>query len=266
MPLEKFKENFREFRARLEILSKQLGINANLVYILIAANIFLFLISIGLRFFIPQQNQSGASLTYTLLGAQSPELIVQHGQIWRLLLSAFLHTDLIHIVFNMIALYQLGLFTERFFSAKKLLITYVLTAIIASLVSIAVNFVTRQNPFSIGASGAIFGIMGLLLGNLLINKRYSANLPLDRNQLILIILYNLMFGFMPNVPVDNAAHIGGLVSGFLLSFFIDPIATFDYSKVKERFINTLAIICSVLLVLAFAAQIIYDIKLLAEIF
>jgi rhomboid protease GluP len=165
----------------------------------------------------------------------------------------------------MIALYQLGLFTERFFSAKKLLITYVLTAIFASLVSIAVNFVTRENPFSIGASGAIFGIMGLLLGNMLINKRYSANLPLDRNQLILIILYNLMFGFMPNVPVDNAAHIGGLLSGFLLSFFIDPMATFDYSKAKERVMKVLSVLCSILLILAFAAQIIYDIRLLTEI-
>jgi rhomboid protease GluP len=263
MPLEKFKENFREFRARLKLLTKQLGINANLVYVLIAANILLFLVSIGLRFFLPQPNQAG--LTYTLLGAQSPELIIQHGQIWRLLISAFLHTDLIHIVFNMIALYQLGLFTERFFSAKKLLITYVLTAIFASLVSIAVNFVTRENPFSIGASGAIFGIMGLLLGNMLINKRYSANLPLDRNQLILIILYNLMFGFMPNVPVDNAAHIGGLLSGFLLSFFIDPMATFDYSKAKERVMKALSVLCSILLILAFTAQIIYDIRLLTEI-
>lgn len=141
------------------------------------------------------------------------------GQYWRLLTSTFLHGGLLHLLFNMYALLNIGAIVEIIFGKHRFFLVYVSSGIIASLLSI----VFHDNAVSVGASGAIFGIYGLFL-SLLVFK--ALNIPAEiRKSLIssimFFIVFNLAFGFSIKV-IDNAAHIGGLVSGFLLGSVYIP--------------------------------------------
>ena len=132
------------------------------------------------------------------------------GQWWRLLTSAFLHGGVLHLFFNMQCLRFLGPIAERAFGRPAFLLGYLGTAICASLAS---QF-WHPNEVCIGASGAIFGIAGLLITpiafkRLALSARQLAN-PLK--SLLVFAGFNLVFGAI--VPgIDNAAHFGGFVSG-----------------------------------------------------
>ena len=164
-------------------------------YALIGINIAIFLVGILL----------GLSDLFINLFANYGPYIVD-GQYYRLITSAFVHANILHIAFNMYALYLLGSQAESFFGKGKFLIIYLLSAISGSLLSILLN----QNAVSIGASGAIFGIMGALLYFGYNYRVYLGNTLV--REIIPVILINLAFGFMLT-GVDNYAHIGGLVGG-----------------------------------------------------
>ena len=159
-------------------------------------------------------------------GALLKELVL-HGEIWRMVSCAFLHIGLIHLFVNSYTLYQLGTFIEDFFGQSKLIATYVLTAITSSLLSL-----TFSGGISAGASGALFGLTGLLLGNAWAKKVYTFDLPIDERQLIPFVLFNLWFGAV-TPGIDNWAHIGGLLGGIVLGFIFDPALSFDPSKIKR---------------------------------
>jgi rhomboid protease GluP len=221
--------------------------------ILVAINVFLFLISSILGLFI------GNNLALLILGAESLPLVAS-GEIWRVVTHAFLHVNIIHLLFNMYALWHLGDFVERFFGKEKLIIVYVFSSITASLASMAINFLTAINStdsisyLSVGASGAIFGILGLILGNVVRSRHYGNPLPIDINQLYLIVGINLLFGFSFS-GINNAAHIGGLVGGFLLSFVIEQSITFDLPNWKKLFVKTAFPMCILIVFLSFLAQV-----------
>lgn len=145
---------------------------------------------------------------------------IKEGQFWRLLTSIFLHGDIIHLFNNMIGLWFVGMFVERPLGKIKYLLAYLVTGIIASVASIWWN----PSTVSVGASGAIFGLYGLFLALIIfkaspiyLNKFYL-------NFTLIFIGINLIMGFM-GIGIDNAAHIGGLVSGFIIGFlFSDSIS------------------------------------------
>lgn len=129
------------------------------------------------------------------------------GEFWRLFSAMFLHSDWMHLLFNMMALFILGKDIERFFGKKKFLGIY----FIAGLMGSAASYLFIPNV-SVGASGAIFGLMGANLFlyklNPLVYKR------LYGTDILLLIGVNLVIGFLrPNI--DMAGHLGGLVGGFL---------------------------------------------------
>ena len=138
-------------------------------------------------------------------------LLVQNGEVWRILTSAFLHVGLIHLVVNMYSLAIIGTQVETFIGKWKFLFIYFISAIGGNLLSLVFS---QANVVSVGASGALFGLMGALL-----YFGYHYRLYLSeaiRNQIIPIILINLLIGFI--VPgIDNVAHIGGLIGGYLAS-------------------------------------------------
>lgn len=137
-------------------------------------------------------------------GDYSP--LVKAGEYYRLFTSMFLHVDVIHLAVNMYALYVLGKEAESFFGKYKFLGIYLLSGLSGSLLSILLNL----NTVSVGASGAIFGILGALL-----YFGYNFRVYLGNNlvrEILPVIVINLAFGFM--VPmIDNYGHIGGLVAG-----------------------------------------------------
>lgn len=134
---------------------------------------------------------------------------IRNGEYYRLITSMFVHGDIFHLGFNMYALYVIGKQVESYFGKFKYLIIYLFSGIMGNLVSMICN----PNA-SIGASGAIFGLMGTLLFFGYHYRVYLGNVLL--NQIVPLIVYNLVLGFM--VPsIDNFAHIGGLASGYLIS-------------------------------------------------
>lgn len=139
---------------------------------------------------------------------------IQNGQIYRLITSMFLHSDIIHIACNMYALYILGPVVERYYGKTKFLIIYMLSGILGSIFSAAFM---SADTISIGASGAIFGLLGSIA---YFTYYYRATLQgLLRSQILPVILINLALGFM--IPgIDVSGHIGGLIGGILVSMAI----------------------------------------------
>jgi len=135
-------------------------------------------------------------------------------QWWRLLTSVFLHGGLMHIIANMVGLLFVGIFLEPLLGKTKYLIIYLTTGIIASIASIWWDEAT----ISVGASGAIFGLYGFFLASILVKT-----FPPDFGKMFLIstllfIGFNLISGVFGGI--DNAAHIGGLVSGFVIGIIM----------------------------------------------
>lgn len=138
--------------------------------------------------------------------------LVKSGQIYRLLTCAFLHIGILHLVFNMYALFIIGSQIENFLGKFKFLFIYIISAIGASLMSIIFS-----NNISAGASGAIFGLMGALLYFGYYYRIYLSSVL--KQQIIPIIILNLFIGFVIS-GIDNAAHIGGLITGVLASMAV----------------------------------------------
>ena len=151
------------------------------------------------------------SITLLLFGANYRPL-VQIGQVWRLATSIFLHAGIVHLLVNMYSLYILGKQMEGFLGRFKFLIVYLGSGILGSLLSVVVH-----SSVSVGASGAIFGLLGSLL---YFGYHYRLYLgTVLKTQVIPIIIINLLIGFL--VPgIDNFAHIGGLVGGYLLTMVV----------------------------------------------
>ncbi|MGX4642906.1 rhomboid family intramembrane serine protease [Massilia sp. SYSU DXS3249] len=134
------------------------------------------------------------------------------GEWWRLVSSMFLHGSIWHLGFNMLALWQVGRLTERIFGSARFIGLYLLAGVSGSIASVLWN----PNVNSVGASGAIFGIIGGLLAFL---GRPNSGVPPTvvselRASLVPFLLFSLWMGFIyPHT--DNAAHIGGLLGGWL---------------------------------------------------
>lgn len=135
---------------------------------------------------------------------------IRYGEYYRLLTGAFLHSGLAHLGFNMYALYAIGGQIETFLGRAKFLVIYFVSILFASLMSMTFN----GNTPSVGASGAIFGLMGAMLYFGYHYRVYLGNVL--KSQIIPIIAINIIFGFIAQ-NVDNAAHLGGLVGGFLIT-------------------------------------------------
>jgi len=136
--------------------------------------------------------------------------LVRDGEWWRLLTNTFLHGGIMHIFSNMIGLILLGFILEMQLGKIRFLLSYLFTGIVGSIASILWN----QSTVSVGASGAIFGLCGIFLAHL-ISKFYDESFTKAFLIGTLIFIgYNLFLGLTGGI--DNAAHIGGLTSGFIL--------------------------------------------------
>ena len=178
---------------------------------LIAANVLAYL-AIGILGggWISVANPS----VYQTYGASNAALTVGNGEWWRLGTSMFLHLGVLHLIFNMLALFTVGIFFEKLQGRVIYTITYFTCGIFGGLVSIFWH--AGDNILSASASGAVFGIYGSLLGFML---RSRGSIPSKEYKPIIqtaifVIGYNLFYGLKPGI--DNSAHIGGLVCGFLM--------------------------------------------------
>lgn len=152
------------------------------------------------------------------LGANNRMAVLQYGQWWRLVTSMFLHGGFLHILFNGWALVQLGGLFERWLGSGRLLFTYLATGLCGSLASVL--FASSAGKVSVGASGAIFGLLGALIAFLLRRRnRLAAAGKSILGQLVFWAGLNLFLG--ASMPmIDNNAHIGGLVAGFAVGLLL----------------------------------------------
>lgn len=134
---------------------------------------------------------------------------IREGQTYRLLTGVFLHGGLVHLLFNCYALYVIGAQVENFLGKFKFLLIYLVAGLSGALFSMIFG-----NYASVGASGAIFGLMGALVYFGYHYRVYLGNVV--KSQIIPLIILNLLLGFMMS-GVDNFAHIGGLIGGTLMS-------------------------------------------------
>ena len=152
---------------------------------------------------------------------------------WRLLTSTLLHGGAIHLMFNMWVLWDTGQITERFYGNAQFLLIYVLSGMFASLASL---FFAAHAGVSVGASGAIFGVVGALLAALFTKHR---KLPRGmvrslRSSILMFVGYSLLMGFLSTF-IDNAAHVGGLISGFLIAVILAE--KFDHDEYRRSAIT-----------------------------
>lgn len=165
--------------------------------ILIALNVIMFLLSVF-------------DYSFVINTFANYYLNVKNGEIYRLITAAFVHANVLHIFFNMYALYALGPQIEKFYGRKRYLLIYLGSALLGSLLSVVLT-----NNVSEGASGAIFGLFGAML---YFGYKYRATLDgFLRSGIIPVIVINLLLGFM--IPgIDVYGHIGGLLGGLVLSY------------------------------------------------
>jgi rhomboid protease GluP len=180
---------------------------------------------------------------YQLLhfGATAPDLILLHGQWYRLLTATFVHVGLLHIATNMWCLWNLGLLGEPLLGPVGLVAVYLITGIAGNLLSLAFNVILRDYvSVGAGASGAVFGIAGILIV-LLSNKKLPIpqfELKRLRRSVIQFAVLNLVIGlgtiFTNIIRIDNFAHVGGFLSGLALGVPLVPRMTSGRTRYLNR--------------------------------
>ena len=182
--------------------------NYSFTPLFIYANVFVFLLMLlfGMNVFSPSTDilvKWGGNIRYLTI----------NGQLWRLFTCVFLHGGILHLIFNMFALLYVGSLLEKVIGKNKYIFAYAICGIAASISSLMMH----ENVVSVGASGAIFGLFGVLLPLLISKKINFPNISVDKLLLniSLFVLYNIVAGFNKS-GIDNAAHIGGLFTGVII--------------------------------------------------
>ena len=173
---------------------------------------------------------NGSEDTNTLInfGANYVTL-TKAGDYYRLITAAFLHIGIIHLVLNMYSLYIVGTQIEYFYGKIKYLIIYLASAFIGSLFTVVLS---STNVVAAGASGAIFGLLGSIVYFGYHYRGYIGNQVIS--QVIPVVILNLLIGFT-TPGIDNFAHIGGLIGGYLISMTLG----FDNENKSSRVHGTI---------------------------
>lgn len=212
---------------------KNFGEN-KVTFVLIAINVIVFAL---------MTLTGGSENTENLVryGAVVKGLIAQ-GQWWRLLTASFIHIGLMHILFNMYFLYQLGPTFERLYGSVNFLLIYLIAGIMGNLASFAFG---SEFSISAGASTSLYGMFGLALG-LMLNYKNDAILHSFGASFLSIIAINIVYSFL-NPRVGMLGHLGGLVGGLLLSG-IFPVVNRELNS-QVRIISIAAIIVLIYLLI-----------------
>jgi len=187
-------------------------------YALLGVTVFVYLLQILAQTLnLNVMTPSGLADVVTALGIKDETLIRQYWELWRLVTPLFLHASILHIGFNMYALFLYGRSVEARFGHGRFLLLYFLSGFAGNVLS----FLLTPNP-SLGASTAIFGLLAAEAVFIIQNRGMigrQANRALMN--LFIIAAINLAFGFSTS-GVDNFGHLGGLLGGVLFTWFGGP--------------------------------------------
>lgn len=227
------KRTMEQQQAAYEELDKAMnltGSNLYVTYAIIGLNIFVFILMIlnGAGFFDPN------GLVHLRWGSNFAPLTLS-GDWWRLITNTFIHFGAIHLTMNMYCLYSIATYLEPMLGKQRYITAYLCAGVIASLFSIWWH---TEPTNSAGASGAVFGMYGLFLAFLV-----TGYIPDSiRNSLLrsigIFVIFNLAYGMKSGV--DNAAHIGGLVSGFVMGYaYVFAVKREKNEQQKSHWLNAL---------------------------
>ncbi len=162
---------------------------------------------------------------------------------WRLFSAMFLHAGILHIGFNLWALRDMGGIAERFYGHQQFLVIYLFAGLFGSLASL---FFSASQAVSVGASGAIFGVAGAILAAIFTKheKLPPALVGRMRTSMLVFVGYSLFMGFTVSF-IDNSAHIGGLVSGFMLAWIMAE--RFDWDQYRRQGLMRALLACGLAL-------------------
>jgi len=167
--------------------------------ILVAVNVIVYLIC-----------TFTGNLLYNV-GELDAAAVLLRGEYGRIIYSMFLHAGIDHLFNNMVILFFLGAMIEKVTGHIQLLLIYLLSGIGANICSLLYKVMTMDSMASVGASGAIFGLDGVLLAWILLDRQAMPDVTPRR--VLLMIVLSLYSGFTAH-NIDNAAHVGGLLTGF----------------------------------------------------
>ena len=192
--------------------------SVNLHFPLYKVRITYLLIGLNVLLYLPTMVMRNTVYAY---GGLIPVLIFQYGEFWRVLTAGFIHGDIMHIAFNMYALHSFGRVTERFFGPGRFSLIYFLSLLGGSVI---VTLFNAGESLTIGASGAVLGLLGALIAYF---WQYQQQLAGAREQLFNLATtaaINLGIGLLPHVSLWG--HLGGTVAGFLIGLILIPV--YDY--------------------------------------
>lgn len=150
-------------------------------------------------------------------GAAYTPCIVEEGETYRIFTSMFLHFGIEHLINNMLVLFVLGSRLERVIGSLRFAVIYFLGGIAGNVVSLLYDLKQGEAAVSAGASGAVFAVMGGMILVVLCNKGRLEDLSM--RQILVLSVFSLYFGFTSS-GVDNAAHLGGFLAGFILAVIV----------------------------------------------
>jgi rhomboid protease GluP len=191
-------------------------------------------------------------------GASGAIPVFAYGRWWTVLSAAWLHGNLLHIVFNLLWIRQLAPATAELYGASRTVIIYTIASIAGFFLSSCAGFVFGNSPifflrgalFTIGASAPIFGLLGALVAY---GQRTGSSLIGSQAKTYAIVLF--VFGFiMPNV--DNFAHLGGFAGGYIAARLLDPLVRERFSHMMAAFICLGLTLASILVSLLTAGMLI----------
>ena len=179
-------------------------------FILILINVLVFLVS-------DLTGYSQDVMHMLDLGAAYTPLITEGGEVYRLFTSMFLHFGIAHLLNNMLVLFVLGSRLERAAGKLRFLVIYLLGGVAGNVISLLLELDRGDYSVSAGASGAVFAVMGAMIYIVVRNRGWLEDL--SWRQIVVMALFSLYFGFASS-GVDNAAHVGGLISGGILAVIL----------------------------------------------
>lgn len=237
--LEDAQKKLNQYRPRFEVTARSKIPHATLSVLVVCLSMF------GIINLVTELKGYNAVNTAILFGAYYKTFIVANAEYWRFLTSGFIHTDFIHLLMNMYALYNLGLFFEPKFGQKR----FILTLLVGIISGSAFLFITSGNLLAMGLSGGLFA----LLGAIVVYQVESGQImyrPVQM-QLLQLFMINLFISFLPGIAF--MAHIGGFFSGVLVALF------FNY-KPSWKPLKRHVLIASIMLVAIMISLIITDKK------
>ncbi len=190
--------------------------NININLLLIIINIVSFILFSVLIYF------NNNFLDYIAL---KPSNIVNKLYLWTFITSMFMHGGLFHLLANMLSLMFIGNFVEKLLGKKRFLYLYLLSGIFAGIFFVLISLLLPSdfNTYAVGASGALFGLVGLLMLITPDLPVYMMFIPIPIKMkfaapAMLILLW--LISFFGNVPIGNTAHLGGFIIGLIYGFYL----------------------------------------------